>query len=281
MVNDEPKDKLEKFWRKHHELLSSWLPFASVVLLVFWLFSDGDFSFILTLSSLVNMFSFLMVVLKIELGKTCKGVSLRMMECYLVLTIARLVAIVPFEGYLPYDRSGDWLYQVVEAASLCLIGTIVFLCRRRYHWTYEKDFDVLNHLYLIIPCAVFALLFHPSLNAFTPSDMCWAFALYVESVASLPQLVMFQQEAKDGHPVTPWTVHFLAAQVVSKVASFIFWVTSFNELSHSDSGHKAYVGHWVVIMQLIQLAVMGDFIYQCVRCIRRGVPVSELLAEHV
>lgn len=83
------------------------------------LFSSGDFSFLLTLSSLeawwqrpllschsesfvtlsippmqqksehgsltveteVSVFSFLMVALKIEAGRSCKGVSLRMMEC--------------------------------------------------------------------------------------------------------------------------------------------------------------------------------------------------------
>lgn len=274
---DDAKNRVQSMWKKHHEILSSWGPFASAVLIVFWFFSDGDFSFLLTLSSLVNMFSFVMVVIKIENGKTCKGVSLKMMECYLALMAARLVAIVPFEGYLPYDRSGDWLYQVVESASFCLVGSIVYLCRKRYENTYTSEVDSMKHVYLMLPAAVLALVFHPSLNAWTPSDMCWAFALYLESVSSLPQLFMFQAEAAQGYAITPWTVHFLAAQVFSKVASFIFWVVSFSELSDYDSGHKAYVGHWVVIMQLIQLCVMGDFIYHYINCFRKGIPVSDIL----
>ena len=36
---------------------------------------------------------------------------------------------------------------------------------------------------------------------FMPSDMAWAFALYLESVASLPQLFMFQKEKE----VMKWT----------------------------------------------------------------------------
>lgn len=131
------------------------------------LFSSGDFSFLLTLSSLVSVFSFLMVALKIETTRSCKGVSLRMMECplvlfsddcsntfdvlrcflmtfpfllavvlcyfdvirpgYLAIFCFRLFAIVPFEGYLPFDKSGDWFYQTCEALGFCLAGTMVCL----------------------------------------------------------------------------------------------------------------------------------------------------------
>ena len=55
---------------------------------------------------------------------------------------------------------------------------------------------MINDRYLIVPAAVLALIFHPSLNAFMPSDACWAFALYLESVASLPQIFMFQREGQ-------------------------------------------------------------------------------------
>ena len=37
---------------------------------------------------------------------------------------------------------------------------------------------------------------------------------------------------------------------------------------------KQFVGHWVVGVQLIQLLIMGDFIYQYVRCLQKGIPVS-------
>eukprot|EP00397_Hematodinium_sp_SG-2012_P043150 GEMP01047900.1.p1 GENE.GEMP01047900.1~~GEMP01047900.1.p1 ORF type:complete len:280 (+),score=30.68 GEMP01047900.1:92-931(+) len=278
---NKPKLNLKSIWKDHHEVISVWGPFASAVVVVYCFFSDGDFSFLLTLSSLVNMFSFLMVVIKIETGRTCKGVSLKMMECYLALTGARLIAIVPFEGYLPFDRSGDWLYQVVESASFCLVGSIVYLCRKRYHSTYDAERDHLNHFFLIIPAALLAMIFHPALNDWIPSDICWAFALYVESMASLPQLFMFQREGREGQPVTAWTAHFLAAQACSKISSFIFWGVSFSELGDKGGGHREYIGHWVVVVQLVQLIVMGDFIYNYVQCLRKGIPVSELLAEHV
>jgi len=257
------------------EAFKVWGSFITTAFVLFWLFSSGDFSFLLTLSSLVSVFSFLMVALKIEGGRSVKGVSLKMMECYIAIFIGRLIAIVPFEGYLPFDKSGDWLYQTCEALGLCLAATIVFFCRVRYVSTYDPTTDTLNHLYLMLPALGVALIFHPNLNNFLPSDISWAFALYLESVAVLCQLFMFMKEGQ----AAPHTSHFLAAQALAKLMSFIFWASSFSELSNPNHYIKAFVGNWVVAMQLVQLLVMGDFIYHYIRCIRKGIPVSQLLCS--
>merc|ERR1719265_3139264 len=257
------------------EAFKVWGSFALFILTIFYMFSSGDFSFLLTLSSLVSMFSFLMVAVKIESTKTVKGVSLKMMECYIVVFLCRLVAIVPFEGYLPFDKSGDWLYQVCEAFGLCLAGSIVYCCRMQYASTYDPAADTFNHLWIIGPAAGVALVLHPHLNNFLPSDIAWAFALYLESVTVLPQLFMFMKEGK----AQPHTSHFLAAQALSRVLSFIFWASSFSELSNPNHVIKQYVGNWVIAVQLLQLVVMGDFIYHYIRCIQEGVPVSELLTS--
>lgn len=268
-------EQLKGFIMRHmkSEGAKVWGGFALFVFLCFWFFSSGDFSFLLTLSSIVGMFSFLMVASKIESAKSVKGVSLKMMECYTLVCVARLCAVVPFEGYLPFDKSGDWLYQVTEAVSFCLAGSIVYLIRIRYFGTYDPSNDTLNHLYLIIPSLLLALVLHPKLNAFMPSDIAWAFALYLESVTVLPQLFMFMREGK----AEAFTSHFLAAQATSKLISFVFWASSFSELANNDNDLKSFVGHWVVAMELVQLLVMGDFIFHYVRCLQQGIPVSQLL----
>jgi len=252
-----------------------WGSLAATAITVFWVFSSGDFSFLLTLSSLISMFSFLMVAMAIEQGKSVAGVSQKMMECYLVVFFFRLFAIIPFEGYLPFDKSGDWLYQLCEAVALCFAGSIVYCCRVQFPNTYSADTDTLNHFYLIGPAAAVALILHPHLNNFLPSDIAWAFALYLESVTVLPQLFMFMKEGK----AAPHTAHFLAAQALSRLMSFIFWASSFSELSNPDHYIKQFVGNWVVVIQLLQLIVMGDFIYHYIQCISKGLPVSELLSS--
>merc|ERR1712157_234129 len=116
---------------------------------------------------------------------------------------------------------------------------------------------------------------HPHLNNFLLSDIAWAFALYLESVAVLCQLFMFMKEGR----AQPHTSHFLAAQALSRLMSFVFWASSFSELSNPNHVIKQFVGNWVVVVQLIQLIVMGDFIFHCVRCLQKGIPVSEVLSS--
>lgn len=257
----------------HAEAFKVWGSFALFAFGAFMVFSSGGVSFLLTLSSLVSMFSFLMVTVKIKTGRTVKGVSLRMMECYILIFLGRLIAIIPSEGYLPFDKSGDWFYQLCEVIGFCLAGTIVFFCRSRYASTYDPTTDTLNHLFLIVPAFALALIFHPNRNNFLPTDISWAFALYLESVAVICQLFMFMKEGQ----TQPHTSHFLAAQALSKLMSFVFWASSFSELSDPNHYIKAFVGNWVVAVQLVQLLVMADFIYHYIRCVRKGIPVSQLL----
>lgn len=270
-------EKMKIFINKwtSNETFKFWGTIATVAFIVFMLFSSGDFSFLLTLSSLLSMFSFLMVAFKIEMCRSVKGVSLKMMESYIIIFVARLFAIIPFEGYLPFDKSGDWLYQLCEALGLSLAGTIVFFIRSRYVHTYDPTTDAFNHYWLMLGAACLALIFHPNLNNFLISDIGWAFALYLESVAVLCQLFMFMKEGQ----AQSHTSHFLAAQALAKLFSFIFWASSFSELSNPNHYIKAFVGNWVVAMQLVQLVVMGDFIYHYMRCISKGIPVSKLLTS--
>ncbi|ETW27741.1 hypothetical protein PFFCH_04866 [Plasmodium falciparum FCH/4] len=168
-VND--AEKMKRYLSDHSSSIKIYCFFLLLVFIFYHLFSDGDFSFLLTLSSVISMFSFLMVFLKIEMNKSCAGVSLKMMECYVVLNTSRLISIVPFEGYLPYDKSGDWLYQLVEAVSLFINCCIVYLCRYKYKNTYDSTNDIFNNLFLIIPAFVIAIFVHPSLNSFLPADV--------------------------------------------------------------------------------------------------------------
>ncbi|EZG79652.1 putative ER lumen protein retaining receptor [Gregarina niphandrodes] len=232
------------WFQEHKTSINAWTGFALTVFIVFIFISDRDFSFLLTLSSLVSTFCFFMVAQKIEKQGNVKGVSIKMFECYLILLTCRLFSIIPFEGYLPYDRTGDWLYQLTEALSLCLCGTIVYMGRKRYNATYDANQDAFKHI-------------------------SWTFALYLEAVASLPQLYYFQKDVSPigKHPlffqkrVEPFTSHFLAGQCLAKILSFIFWVATYSELNDPSRKLKSFAGIWVIIGQVIQLILMGDFMY--------------------
>jgi len=261
-----------------NEAMQMWGSLAAFSVAIFWFFSSGDFSFLLTLSSLVSVSSFLMMAVVVKTRKSAAGVSLKMMECYPLVFICRLCTILKFEAYLPMDKSGDWVYQVCEAAGLCLSIWIVYSCRMTFKTTYDPEADKFNHLWIILPALGISCVAHPHLADFPPCDIAWAFALYLESVAVLPQFLMFLKERR----TQPHTSHFLAAQALARLMSFIFWTSTFFEgdLDHDHYLHK-YAAHWIVFVQLAQLLIMGDFLYHYIKCIRMGIPVSELGAMFV
>lgn len=273
-IKDPEKLKLMLHSYTKNENVRVWGSFAVFAIVIYMVFSSGDFSFLLTMSSMVSLFSFSFVAMTIQNTRSVKGVSLKMMECYIAVYACRLTAIVPFEGYLPFDKSGDWLYQLCEAVALCLAGSIVYCCRVMFPTTYDENVDSFKHVWIMAPAGVIALILHPHLNNNMPTDIAWGFALYLESVTVLPQFFMFMKEGK----VQTHTSHFLAAQALSRLMSFIFWASSFSELSNPDHNIKKFVGHWVVGIQLIQLIIMGDFIYHYLRAIQKGLPVSEVIS---
>lgn len=251
--------------------------FFIALIFMYVLFSDGDFSFLLTLSSLISFLSFMIVTYCIEAARSCKGISLQTIFSYVVLLFSRLVAILPFQGYLPSDSSGDFLYQFSEFMSFVFAAYICYLCVVKYDTTYEKELDTMQAKYILIPCFVLAVILHPSLNRNFFGDTFWAFALYVETFCVLPQLVMFQ--ATDN--ATTSTVHFTAAQSAAKILGFIFWLSTFNELNSRGNILKHYVGNWVIFTQFLQILIVADFIYHYMNCITKGIPVERIMAEDV
>lgn len=266
-------EKRDRWFEQHKVAIRAWAGVVVSIFAIYWFSSDGDMSFLLTLSSLVTMVSFLMLGAYIETNKTTMGISAKMMELYLLVQVCRLIAIVPFDGYLPSDSTGDIVYPLLESVTCCLVGTLVYLCRVRYGHNYNADMDVFDSRIIVIPTFLLALAMHPDLNNFFMSDVAWAWALYLEAIASLPQLFMFQKEKV----VHPWMAHFLAALGLAKATSFVFWASCFGELVDAGSSVQRYTGYLVVFVQGFQLLFMGDFLMQYVKCVHSGDSIEDML----
>ena len=100
------------------------------------------------------------------------------------------------DGYLPYDSSGDYVYRLSELGCFAISCLIVYFCRQQFKATYDDLGDNLPSWYLIVPCIVLGLLFHPHLNGYMLCDVAWSQGLYLEAVACLPQLVLFRRQKK-------------------------------------------------------------------------------------
>ena len=88
--------------------------------------------------------------------------------------------------------------SLLQAQVIALLVAVLFL----YPRTYGRGADSFGSLYLppqlgvlwlVLGALVLAVLLHPNLNGNFMTDTAWTFALYLEAVAVMPQLFMFQK----------------------------------------------------------------------------------------
>ena len=250
----------------------TYICFILFILLCFVFISSKDYSFLLVLSSLIQSLSFLIILIKVLSTQNTSGLSLNTLYCYLCLLLSRLSSTLFFNGYLPYDASGDWLYQVTEICSVCFICLLIYYAK--YHYTITTDFNLdkdIRARMLIIPCFIFALMFHTTLNNFYITDVLWSFSMYVEGFAIFPQIKVFVN--KKG-TIESYTSHYVALCGLSRVFSLLFWVDTFKELNMSYKGNYTllcgYCGYFIILSQIIQLIIMCDYYYLYFRALYKG-----------
>jgi hypothetical protein len=236
---------------------------------IYAFFSDGDFSFLLTLATLSRTLGFGTIVLKLASQNSTSGLSFASFACYLLVLAGRLSSTLFKQEYLPFDSSGDWFYQVCEIVSLLMC---LYICSRLKH---SRE-DIVPASFLVIPCLVLALIAHPTLNSFFPTDCAWGFAMYLESVALIPQLLLLKKRKGD---VEVFSSHFIAACGASQLFSMIFWVFSYQELNRvyvsvffNLLGH--FAGYFVLIAKVAECVFVADFFYYYVKSAILGTPFA-------
>ncbi|KAK8816271.1 endoplasmic reticulum retaining receptor [Blastocystis sp. ATCC 50177/Nand II] len=250
-----------------------WSSLVVFILFVYHFFSDGDFSFLLTLGSLVSCFGFLLIVIRCFRSKSVMGISAKSMECYAVVYFMRLIAIYNSSSYLPFDRSGDWLYHLIETTTFICVVLIIYLMKVPLKYTHNIHHDTWGQQYirkeytallLILPSIICALIVHPQRSGKGWVDVAWAISMYLESVSILPQLHMFKKD-RTGE-IEAFTSHFVFAMFISKLLNFFFWMGSWSELN-GDYGFisRHFAGLAIILSQVAQLGLMASYVFYYLR----------------
>lgn len=255
-----------------------WAGFFTVSLVVYSLLSGGDFSFLMTYGGMARMFGFGILNVKTFTSKRATGVSIKTLQLYSLVFFFRLTSIMRHEGYLPYDKSGDWLYHLIEGTALVFTCTAMWGCMGPFKSTYQGNLDKFGEfnvppgmgaVYLAVPILILACLVHPNLNSDFMSDVAWTYAMYLESVALVPQLFMFQKQVSG--VVELLTAHFVAALGFGRLMEFMFWVYSYHELA-TKSGSRL-PGYLALFSQFMQLVLMLDFFWYYYLAVKNATPL--------
>jgi len=226
--------------------------------------SDLKFSAIITLGAAVQCLGFCLLRLKIRKQGGAKGISSRSLQLFVVVYMCRLYSTLQYKGYLPVDRTGDWVYQACDVTALLVAFSVLLAVHGKHEQTYEKEQDTCGIFCFLVGGFVLAACVHPTLNSRTVPDIAWTFALYLESVAMIPQLYMM---SKKGGVVESFAGHFVACVFFSRLLMITFWLNSYPELRIKNSAFNL-PGYGVLGAQLFQVVLFGDFMYYYLQSIR-------------
>lgn len=90
-------------------------------------------------------------------------------------------------------------------------------------------------------------------------------------MAIAPQLFMFTKQA-EGAPIEVLVAHCVAALGFARVVEMAFWLWSFHELA--DASGSKLVGYFVLVVQFVHVAIMGDFFYFYALSLKKGTPLQ-------
>ncbi|XP_048531172.1 ER lumen protein-retaining receptor erd-2.2-like [Triticum urartu] len=233
--------------------------------LVFIRFIVHDHDNLFVAAEAVHALGIAVLIYKLTKERTCAGLSLKTQDLTALFLAVRLYCSFVME----YD-----IHTVLDTATLVATLFVIYMIRFKLRSTYMVDKDNFALYYVVIPCAVLALVVHPSTSHNIANRFSWAFCVYLEAVSVLPQLRLMQNTKI----VEPFTAHYVFALGVARFLSCAHWV-----LQVLDSRGRLLTalgyGLWpsmVLLSEIVQTFILADFCYYYVKSLVGGQLVLRL-----
>ncbi|KAK3387632.1 putative HDEL sequence binding protein [Podospora didyma] len=190
----------------------------------------GDFS---------HLASIMILLHKMTQLKSCSGISFKSQALYFLVYITRYLDLF----------STSSLYNIVF--KILFIGTqgfIVYQMVNAYKPTNDPNLDTFRVQYLLGGAAVLAIVFP---YKYTFLEIMWAFSIWLESVAILPQLFMLQRTGE----AETITTHYLAALGAYRALYIPNWIYRYVTES------PPHVDYIAITAGIIQTILYSDFFW--------------------
>ncbi|KAK7414204.1 endoplasmic reticulum retention protein [Neonectria punicea] len=185
--------------------------------------------------------SILILLHKMTQLNSCSGISFKSQALYMFVYITRYLDI--FTGNSVYN----FMFKVLFLGSQ---GYIIYLMTNAYKPTNDPNVDTFRVQYLLIGAVVLAVIFP---YEYTLREILWAFSIWLESVAILPQLFMLQRTGE----AETITTHYLFALGSYRALYIPNWI--YRYLMEPADKYKV---DWIAIIAgLVQTVLYTDFFY--------------------
>ncbi|KAI0161521.1 putative HDEL sequence binding protein [Xylariaceae sp. FL1272] len=169
----------------------------------------------------------------------CAGISFKSQALYLLVYITR---------YLDLFSTSSWYNVLFKIAFIASQSYIVYLMTTKYKPTHDPNLDTFRVQYLLGGAAVLAILIP---YEYTLWEILWAFSIWLESVAILPQLFMLQRTGE----AETITTHYLFALGLYRALYIPNWLWRYL----FEPKHKA---DWIAIVAgIVQTVLYSDFFW--------------------
>ena len=197
----------------------------------------------------LHLISFVIIIYKIFKDKSCKGVSAKTFEIYLIVFCTRYLDL--FMYFISFYNT--FMKILFIGASAFILYLMHF--KEDFKKTYDrKGEDTFPHLYLILFALIMTLIIHKN---FTLWGLIWSFSLWLESVAVFPQISIIANT--DG--VFTYTAHYLASLGLYRFFYILLWI-----YRYIKEGRVLWVS---VLSGILQVLLYTDFFYLYLKNVRK------------
>ena len=193
----------------------------------------------------LHLLSFVIIIYKIIRDRSCKGVSAKTFEIYLLVFCTRYLDL--FMYFISfYNTSMKILF--IGASSFILY---LMKINKRYSISYDRiKEDIFPHIYLIPFALIMTLIIHKDWSWW---GLTWSFSLWLESVAVFPQITIISKS----NGTLAYIAHYLAALGSYRFFYIILWIYRYAKYKTLS---------WVsIISGVLQVALYADFFYLYVK----------------
>ena len=212
------------------------------------------------IGDLCHLLSFIVMFWKLHTSNSVSGISLKTQELYVIVFCARYLDL--FWNFL---SAYNWIMKVIFISSS--VG-IVYIMRygKPHKDTYDKDDDAFPYMYLIVPSALLGIAINQDHTS--PFEMVWAFSIYLEAVAILPQLFMLQKQGGAEN----LTSHYVMLLGLYRLFYLFNWVYRY-------ATEENYMQVIVWVSGIVQTALYLDFFYNYLNAKRESIDAPVVLDD--
>jgi len=188
---------------------------------------------------------------------TAQGISVKSLQLDALALACRLSSTTWLQGYLPYDQTGDYLYQCFDALSLGMVCWLLYRVLKIQRESYETDDDSLPAMPFAVGSLILGGLLHGDLNDRPIFDALWMCGLFISAIAVLPQLWMMTRSR-----TSALTSHFVAVMAISRILSGSYMWHAHTEITCEPwIGDFQHAGYAILAAHAVHLMLLGDFAY--------------------